>query len=408
MDMQLAMPGRRGVRSPVTRRASHIYPGMINVICAKALLPGETVRDLYVDGRVFMKGMQSILFPWYLDIGFFKVNIVDLDPAYAVTFLNERGSPLHVGASGEGAFFGENTSTESYVKQAYKVVCDQFYSLEGASKDAIIAGVTQTDHRVMPRRGMTKNSSLVEGAVEDEDLRPDELDPEQYDDLVEDVDTYREFLRQYGVRRMQSGPARPERIMAVSKKVYPIYSAPDDAAESLTDYEALWTVSESRLTSSGIYVDQPSILLGVVCVRPEVLEGNDASFYVNEMLGRDRWFMPPFNALDAVADLIFSPSGTAWTTPASSTQRNALDALLHGESYGAGYADNRIRAAVGTLPAHAGSGAEFVSDWCFRDWGAGGYGANAFTYLPNLLNTSWLAGWSFATGCNIRTHLVAP
>lgn len=333
--MQVQTMGKRGIRQPVHRAAKRIFPFEISPFYFQAFLPGETVFDLYLDGRFMVNGLKSQLYPWYLDVQIFKVNLLDLGEEYSSMFLNDTETAVDDGYAVGDPGFGvgwSDTATDGgdrFSLKAYEFVVKHAWEIENKEW---LSGRNAGLHMAPPKwRDWT--SSLVESSTGfGQDIAPADLTAEHFEDLVEVTDTMAEVLKSYGVRQSKRQGV-PERVMWESLMRYPVATAPDDPSETLNRFQILWQLRESRLTGSGMFFDQPGFLIGLVTARPEVIHGNINHFFANDLIDRDRWFVPPFNVLDAPQLVKQDPRGAGWTDVGDDLVANTLDYWLMGESY---------------------------------------------------------------------------
>lgn len=393
--------GKRGVRTPDHRFGLKMDLARITPFYFGAFLPGETVNDFFVDGRCLISGVKSVLFPWTLDIVFARVNLLDLDPDYDEQFYDARGAALHGG--GGYTLWGQDSGGESYCKLAYDKLCDEVFMLEGHN-----VADAATEYRIAPPTMRGPWVSAVDSAtvLEDPDLEEADLDPEHHEDLVDPADTMAEVLQAYGVGRSARRARGVEILMWEKMERYPIYVAPDDTSESnLTNRQVLFTIKESRLTTKGHYFDQPAFILGVMFVRPMTLDGNWRKFYANELMGRDRWFVPPFNALDAVQEGLLDPeTGWGYTAPANPVYVNALDYWLNGESFINFVAASETQEVNSNSAKFPNYSASFMNE-------AELFKARA-TYpaddVPGLFQSTWFINAAGKVRPRVMTHLIEP
>ncbi len=334
-----ATSGRRGERRPVFRASVELEPWEITPFCCFPLLPGETLHNILMDGRFVLNGCVSPLFPWYLDIQLFAVNLSDVDVDFEEILLRHAETPpTGIAASANKPLLGQAAGAMNLTGPVYDRICDQFWKTDNVLPNSVV----NTDLFIAPVKWRTSSSTLVEGESPSRVFEPDQLQTDEMkrDLLDQDMD-WADVLRAYGVKVTSGEAGVPERIMWESIAKYPVFVQSDAADTIVTRYQVLWSIREARLTArgAGIFAKEPMVIMGLVTIRPEVIEGNKAFMFVNDLVDGERWWVPPFNTFDAVQDILQEPgssitAGHSWTdTAAGVVQLNALDYWFMGESF---------------------------------------------------------------------------
>lgn len=334
-----ATSGRRGERRPVFRAALELEPWEITPFCCFPLLPGETLHNVLIDGRFLLNGCVSPLFPWYLDLQMYAVKLSDLDIDFEL-ILKHRGDtgPSGLANSAAAPHLGEAVGGITISGLVYKRICDQFWKTDNVLPNSIV----NTDLFIAPVKWRGSSSTHVEGENPDDFLRPDEILTDAMKiDLLDRDPNWDDILRSYGVVRSAVEAGVPERIMWESMAKFPVFVQSDAADTIVTRYQVLWSIREARLTArgQGLFAKEPMAVMGMVTIRPEIIEGNKAFMMINDLTDRERWWVPPFNTMDAVQDILQEPgsgitAGHSWVDAAPGvTQMNMLDYWFMGESF---------------------------------------------------------------------------
>ncbi len=399
--------GRRGERRPVFRSAIELQPWEITPFCCFPLLPGETLHNVLVDGRFVLNGCVSPLYPWYLDIQLYAMRLSDIDVDFEEILLRDAETPISGSTGTDVPLRGMVLGGMDISGVAYDRLANHLWSTE----DELKVGVVNTDLFIAPVKWRTSSSTFVEGESAGATLEPDQIvSAKMKQDLIDEENTWARVLESYGVRIPRGEAGVPERIMWESIAKHPVFVQSDSADVIVTRYQVLWTVREARLTAKGqgIYAKEPMVVMGLATIRPELLEGNKRFMVVNDLVDRDRWWVPPFNAMDAVQDILQEPgssvsSGHGWSDAAGGvTQHNALDYWFMGESF----TNMDHTATTPPDPQLAGHVADFPRRSGTPTYSNDFPGQFAQTEWPVLKSDAFMGG-NIQVQTRIKTHLAA-
>lgn len=403
-----ATAGRRGERRPVFRASIEMEPWEITPFCCFPMLPGETLHNVLIDGRFVLNGCVSPLFPWYLDIQLFAVRLSDIDVDFEAILMRDADTvPSDVTASGSLPMLGEAAGGMSVSKQCYDRICNEFWKTDNVLPNSTV----NTDLFIAPVKWRTDSSTYVEGESPSHILPPSSIvTPEMAHDLLDLNITWAETLRAYGVKVSTGEAGVPERIMWESIARHPTFVQSDAADTIVTRYQVLWTVREARLTTrgKGIFAKEPMVVMGLATIRPEIIEGNKLFMRVNDLVDQERWWVPPFNTMDAIQDILQEPgsgvtAGHAWVDAgAGVTQYNALDYWFMGESF----TNMDWNAASPPSPQLVGHNADSPSRTAAPVYEADFVGHEAASKWPVLKSDAFLGG-TVQVQTRIKTHLAA-
>ncbi len=403
-----ATAGRRGERRPVFRASVELEPWEITPFMCFPLLPGETLHNILVDGRFLLNGCVSPLYPWYLDVQIFAVKLSDLDIDFEQILLQSaQAGPSSLVDSAAKPMVGEAVGGISISNLVYKRIVDQFWKTDNVLPNSTI----NTDLKIAPVKWRGSHATLVEGETEKLMLRPDEITSDELKfDLLDADPTWTDVLRQYGVKVSQGEAGVPERIMWESIAKHPVFVQSDAADTIVTRYQVLWSVREARLTGKGqgIFAKEPMAIMGLVTIRPEIIEGNKRFMQINDLTDRERWWAPPFNTMDAVQNLLQEPgsgitAGHAWVDAAAGTTFiNALDYWFMGESF----TNMDWNAATPPDAQLAGHNADTPSRTAAPVYENDFVGHEASTRWPVLKSDAFMGG-HMTVQTRVRSHLAA-
>lgn len=405
---ETATSGKRGERRPVFRSAIEVQPWEITPFFCLPLLPGETLHSVMLDGRFLLNGAVSPLFPWYLDVQIFAVKLRDLDLNFEdILMENTDAGPSSLSDTTASPMVGEALGGVSFSHRVYNEICKRVWTTDNILPNSTV----NTDLFIAPVKWRGSHATMVEGDSPDFRLRPHQISSDELKhDLLADQPDWDEVLRSYGVRRSLEEAGMPERIMWESMSKYPVFVQSDAADTIVTRYQVLWSIREARLTGrgQGIYAKEPMAVMGLVTCRPEIIDGNKLYMQINDCVDRERWWVPPFNTMDAVQDMLQEPgsgvtAGHAWTDAAAgTTQLNALDYWFMGESF-TNMDWNNATPPDPQLVAH---NADTPSRSAVPVYESDFVGHEASTRWPVLKSDAFLGG-NLMTKVRVKTHLAA-
>lgn len=395
MALSTSMP-RRGWRYPRVSSLINAEPFKLYPIMVHPVLPGETVRRMFVDGRIHLNGVQSMLTGWYADIMFAYVKIRDIDADLVQHLIDDSLTIPSEYQSTTNRDAGEvSASTRiAYPTLMTALLYEYFYARE---KTYYHGGLP-----ILPLKYPGCFQEFFELA---EDQDSDLADaPGILARMVEDIDNYAEVLEAYGLRDAIVARTLPEILLWRSYHNYPVLAPIDDNSEILTRSQCLWTFRESRLTSRGVYITEPGFIIGVAATRPDVVEGNKLEWQATKFVNQKDWLVPPYELEDFIGTI--QPGLFDNFSYVSNLHYNRADTWLNGESYTNVDPDSvtlgtQILGSVAKIPSVDAGFTDIRTDYPRQ-----GAMTDLDTYAPNLLKSDYYQGFSFNTRFSIETYLV--
>lgn len=386
---------QRGNRFPYIKTIMEMEPFKIYPICFHPVLAGETVHDLFIDGRGMINGLNSMMSGWYLDVMYAFVKLRDIDEALVDQFIDPDWSiPTEYQPSTQRDL-GELTGGQglNYLRKAVEILYEYY-----------IQKSVGFYHGGLPIAPLKYPDSFQNFYALAEDVSTTvEGHGQIIQEMVEDIDNYAEVLEAYGIKGAALRNALPEIILWRSLHNYPILSAIDDEAEVLTRTNCIWTVRESRGTRRGLMMTEPGFLVGIAYMRPAVVHGNKKSWTAGWVNGPDYWFLPPFDLSEGIGTV--SSNEFDNFSAVGNLHYNKFDLYMNGETFTNidpdGTSNSQLKGAVAKLPEANADLSDIRTDYPRQ-----GAVTDLDTYMPNLLKSDYYAGMDTVTRFRVETMLV--
>lgn len=387
----------RGRRYPRISAMVSMEPFKMYPVCIHPVLGGETIHDLYVDGRVHLNGVKGTIQGWFLDVMTVYVKIRDIDADLVEMLVDpdwRTAIPTEF-QSFDNDILGQRGLT-GHVAWPYlctKLVYEFYLAREQQFYDDNVP--------IVPLKYPTSFQNFYELA---DDASSDlEGEPDIITRMIEDIDNYADVLERYGIRDAAIRRMLPEILLWRSYHNYPVLAAVDDNNEIVNRNMCLWSPREARGTRKGIYCKEPGFICTFVFYRPDVVEGNKRHWMSGPFADSTDWFVPPYELADGIGtidDAAFRAFGYL-----SDLHYNKFDTWLNGETFtninphAAG--DSQLLASVAKTPEVNAAFTDIRTDYIRQ-----GAATDIDTYLPQLLHSDYYCGASIQTRMSINTPLV--
>lgn len=368
-------------------------------ICVHPVLGGETVNNLFIDGRVHLNGVKGTIQGWFLDILYCYVKIRDIDDPMVDMLVNpdwKTAIPAGYQAWSTIPDLGmvQSTSKIAWAYLATTTIYKTYVMREQAY-------YTSSFLPIAPAKYPTSFQNFYELA---DDASSDlEGEPDIITRMIEDIDNYADVLERYGIREAAIRRMLPEILLWRSYHNYPVLAAIDDNSEIINRNMCLWSPRESRGTRRGIFIQEPGFIVGLAFIRPDYVERNKREWMAANFVDSTDWFVPPYDLADGIGT--YNVADFDNFAYASNVHYNKFETWLNGETYTNIDPDEvgmptQLSASVSLTPEVNVGFTQIRADYPVQA------SADVATYLPNLLHTDYYCGGSFQTRMAIDTPLV--
>lgn len=390
------MAMKRGSRYPRISSALSIEPYSMYPIAVHPVLPGETVQNMYLDGRVHLNGAKSTLSGWFLDVMCCYVKIRDIEPDLVEMFINpDYAFPTEYVPTATNRDVGvASTQAVDWVSAATNQVYQTYIARE---REYYHGGLP-----LVPNKWPGSFQSFYE--LTDDANSDLEGESSIIQDMIEDVDNYADVLSRYGIREAAIRRMLPEILLWRSYHNYPVLAAIDDNSEILNRNQVLWTIREARATQKGVFITEPGFIMAWAWYRPDTFEWRKKGWMANEFSDAIDWFVPPYELADGIGTLDKDfLDGIGY---ASNLHYSKFDTWMNGETYtnidpGDVAVETQLKAHSLEMPQlSVGFGQRF-------DYPRTGSITDFQTNIaPHLLASDYYCGISSQLQMSIRTPLV--
>lgn len=338
-------PTDRVGRYPKHNWRVNSLPFVLQPVAMARVLPGETMKNLYMEARAVTSPVVSPIIGWKAEYYWFYVRVTDLmNDAIKNMFVDPNNAELTTGVE------GANSQTWycakggiNWLKLATQRITEEYFRDEGEAWDAY---VTASGLPIVQHRQQNFLDSLT-----DEDLMPagDDIadattiqDLERLMDLYEQLRalnlsdmTYEDWLRSNGIRVPGKDENKPELLVRFSDFQYPSNHISTDPTTMGTPTSAVSFVFRNSNRDPKFF-REPGFIVGYSVLRPKIyfggLAGSAAGF------AKRAWDWMP-NYLRAMPEttikqflLDSGPLGER-TTDADGYWLDMRDELLYGDQY---------------------------------------------------------------------------
>ncbi len=386
----------RGTRYPRVSSLMEAEPFKIYPVCVHPVLGGETIRNLYIDGRVHLNGVKGTIQGWYLDLMYCYVKVRDIDEELVDMFVDPDWSvPAAFQAPSTSRDTGEQTGSEriAWASLATSLIYKYY-----------IARETEHYHGGLPLAPIKYPGAFQNFYELAEDTSSALMDdPGILQTMIEDVDNYADVLERYGIRGAAIRRLLPEILLWRSYHNYPVLAPIDDNNEIINRNMCLWSPRESRATKKGIFITEPGFIIGLAFYRPDIVEYNKKSWQSTKWINGTDWFVPPYELSDGIGQI----GGGSFDHMAyvADMHYNKFDTWMNGETHTNidpdGASATQLTASVAKTPEVDVGFTDIRTDYPRQ-----GAASDLDTYIPNLLHADYYCGMSLTTRMSIRTPLV--
>lgn len=305
-----------GKMGRVMRRPRHNFwvnpkPWAIQPTCIAPVLPGETLKNAFLQARTVTAPMRSPLIGWWHEHYLFYVPHIALDDAelFKSMMLDQSTDLSSVTATGDAPRYYYNNLGINWAQLCTKRIVEEFFRDEGEAWDVVtIDG--------LPAASIGQESwmnSLLSG---DQISEGGEIPEDAANATLEDLDAsyamweflknqqltgmdYEDYLASQGVRgRTIETEVKPELVRYVKQWQYPSNTV--NPSTGVPASAVSWAVSER--SDKARFFKYPGFLVGITVTRPKVYMVNQESAAACTMLS------------DAFAWLPDIMAGNPWTS----------------------------------------------------------------------------------------------
>ena len=339
-------------------------PFTLQPISIARVLPGETMKNLYMEARAVTSPVKSPIIGWKAEYYWFYVRVTDLmNEAIKNMFVDPNNAEITQGveAANSQQWYTAKGGV-NWLKLATKRVCETYFRDEGETMEAfaLANGIPIVQHRQenfldsLTDKDLMPEGAAIAGATTLQDLEELMNLYEQLRALNLSDMSYEDWLRSNGISIPGKDENKPELLMRFSDFQYPSNHISTDAATMGTPTSAVSFVFRNSNRDPKFF-KEPGFIVGYSVLRPKVyfggLAGSAAGF------AKRAWDWMP-NYLRAMPETTIKHFGLD-TGPLGERATNAdaywldmRDELLYGDQFqnvkafadGAGDAANHLLA----------------------------------------------------------------
>ena len=320
-------------------------PFTLQPISIARVLPGETMKNLYMEARAVTSPVKSPIIGWKAEYYWFYVRVTDLmNEAIKNMFVDPNNAEITQGveAANSQQWYTAKGGV-NWLKLATKRVCETYFRDEGETMEAfaLANGIPIVQHRQenfldsLTDKDLMPAGDAIAGATTLQDL-------EQLMNLYEQLRalnlsdmSYEDWLRSNGISIPGKDENKPELLMRFSDFQYPSNHISTEAATMGTPTSAVSFVFRNSNRDPKFF-KEPGFIVGYSVLRPKIyfggLAGSAAGF------AKRAWDWMP-NYLRAMPEttikrfgLDTGPLGER-TTDADAYWLDMRDELLYGDQF---------------------------------------------------------------------------
>ena len=289
----------------VARRPRHTFnlrtrPWQIQPFMIAPVLPGETMKNLFLQCRTVTDPIKNPLIGWWLEHYFFYVKHRDLDGRddYVEMMLDIDKDMSAYNATAVPSYY-EVASGIGWVGQCLKRVVEEYFRDKDEAWDNVLIPASGG----LPAAKVRTEESWLDSLLADAAFPTRDLDTETGDVLTaETFDrnyqnwlfmrqqgmtqmTYEDYLATYGVKKYEQEPHKPELLRVLREWQYPTNTV--DPADGTPRSAVSWAISD-RADKDRRFTE-PGFVFGVQIARPKVYLGNQRSTAVSMLSNAFAW-----------------------------------------------------------------------------------------------------------------------
>lgn len=274
----------------VSRRPRHTFnlqtrPWQIQPFMIAPVLPGETLKNLFIQARTVTDPVKNPLIGWWLEHYFFYIKHRDLDGRadYVDMMLDIDKDMSAYDATAVPAYY-EVASGIGWVGQCLKRVVEEYFRDKGETWNTVLIPASGG----LPVAKVKTEETWMDSLLPDSAFPTRDLDTETGDVLTaETFDrnyenwlfmrqqgmtqmTYEDYLQTYGVSKNVVEPHKPELLRYLREWQYPTNTI--DPTNGTPRSAVSWAIADRA--DKDRRFDEPGFLFGVQVARPKVYFAN--------------------------------------------------------------------------------------------------------------------------------------
>lgn len=275
----------RRVRRPTHNAYLHFTPWVIQPFCVMPVLPGETLKNLMMQGRVLTTPiLNNQVTGWWFEQYWFFVKHRHMASAESYMSMMLSLADNTEGAAGSAdAAFNMHAGDLQFTMEAYEAVVNEFF--RGSEEAYGTAGSAHTNGLAYARLKLPGwwDSILPATALSTEPAGDTigGADLNQVGELAQALETwqtmrmlnittleYDDWLRSFGVKIAAPREDKPELIRYSREWQYPSSAVSVDATAQRVSTVLNWSITERA--DKNRFFKEPGVILGVAVVRPKL------------------------------------------------------------------------------------------------------------------------------------------
>lgn len=353
---------QRKARRPVHPYYVEQRPFQIAPFFIAPVLPGETMKNLSVQGRVISDplapGPGNIL-PWWHEFFFFYVKLRDLDERAAFEASILEGTPFGLAPTAANMRTYHNGSGVDFVASCLKRVTEEYFRDEQDPSTApLLDGLPLAS--AVPHGTNWADNIQVDGTLPVNN--PVQVDEGERDPLAAHAEAYErmramrmidmsfeEYLTAYGVRGRETVEENKPELIRYTRN----WSYPTNVVEPTTGMPSgAASFSLSEQADKDRYFTEPGFLFGVQILRSKIYMGNQTGSASSMLDDAYAWLPPQFRDRPEAALREFVGGAGAPTGPLRGQTAgywvDVRDLFIHGDQFVGGVS---LAVPEGYMPA---------------------------------------------------------
>lgn len=310
------------------RRPRHTFgirtrPWAIQPIMIAPVLPGETMKNLFIQSRCVTDPIKQPLMGWWLEYYFFYVKHRDMagraDFVEMMLDIDKDMSAYALGAAQVPNY--QAIGDFGWVNQAVQRIVEEYFRDKGEAASTYLMASPGGGNNYAAK--IRTEETWLDSVLPDSAFPTRDLDTETGDVLTaETFDrqyenwlfmrqqgmtqmTYEDYLATYGVKAAKLEPYKPELIRYIREWQYPTNTV--DPSNGTPRSAVSWSVSDRA--DKDRYFTEPGFVVGLQVVRPKVYLANQRSSAVGMLSNAFGW-LPAIMADDPGTSLREFAAGT--------------------------------------------------------------------------------------------------
>lgn len=306
----------RRIRRPVHNAYIHFLPHVIQPIYAAPVVPGETLKNMLIQGRIISTPVRNQVSGWWLETYHFYVKHRHManSATYTAMMLDLNASTTPAEWSGTEVQFNGVAGDMQFFRDAYIAVVNEYFRGDGEvwNTPGTTWGGLSLARLKLPGwwDSIIPDSALVDAAAGIGSQPVTDPAYNQIGEIGRALETwqqlrmlnltnleYDDWLRSFGVQIAAPVDDRPELVRYTREWQYPANSVSVDATAQRVSSVLSWSVMERA--DKDRFFREPGVLLGVCIARPKLYHDRQATF-LGQMGSAVHW-QTPFNSIDRYA-----------------------------------------------------------------------------------------------------------